>query len=141
MTIPTPAGPLVLADSIRDLSALRYLRFSQAWAKESGLGADMYATDSHLARLGLFLREGDYAAAGTEYNNLLLGLGSHGKADAPHLLCEVLAPLVVSLSGAAHADVSEAGLSATTAALLAAGLTQGQLVEAVEQAKKNFRPN
>ena len=142
MTIDTPAGPLILSASIRELSAARYLCFNQAWAREAGLGPDVYAADSHLARLGLFLSQNDTAAARGELNNLLLGLLHLQQGpDAVPLLAAVLAPLVVSIAGqAVPAEPTESALAATAQALLATGLTEADLRAAVERSKKNFAP-
>ncbi len=148
MTIFTPGGPVVLYANSRDLSALRYLRFNQAWARENGLGTDLYDADSHLARLGLFLGKQEISAALGQYNNLLLGLQNLAGADADyparpeaqHLQAAALAPLVQSIGGVACPDVSEAGLRATHEALLATGISQAQVEEAYEQSKKNFQP-
>lgn len=140
MTLDTPAGPVLLADSIRELSAHRYLLFNQAWARENGLGTDLYQQDSHLLRLGLFLGAGNLDALRNEYNNLLLGLHNLTQGeDAEHLQAAVLAPLITHLAGQPRPDVSPAGLLATAKALLATGLTQGALAEAVEGSKKNFK--
>ena len=141
MTITTPAGPILLAASIRELSAARYLCFNQAWAREAGLGPDVYAADSHLARLALFLGQGETGAAAAELNNLLLGLQQlHHGAEAVPLLAAVLAPLVVSIAGRPCPEATESALAATAAALLATGITEADLRAAVEQSKKNFRP-
>lgn len=138
MTVNTPAGPLVLAASIRELSAARYLCFNQAWAREAGLGPDVYAADSHLARLGMFLSQNETAAARTELNNLMLGLLHLQQGpEAVPLLAAVLAPLVVSIAGqSVPAEVTETALSATAAAVLATGITEEGLRNAVDQSKK-----
>ena len=142
MTLDTPAGPVVLADSIRELSAYRYLLFNQAWARENGLGTDLYAVDSHLLRVGLFMANEHKEARINEYNNLLLGLHNLMQgADAEHLQAAVLAPLIMHLAGQPRPDVSPAGLLTTATALLATGLTQGALADAVEGSKKNFKRN
>lgn len=142
MTVDTPAGPLMLAASIRELSAYRYLCFNQAWAREAGLGADVYAADSHLARLALFLGQGETGAAAAELNNLMLGLLHLNQGpDAVPLLAAVLAPLVVSIAGRPCPDATETALADTAAAVLASGISEADLRAAVEQAKKNFKAN
>lgn len=145
MTIEVKQGKqthsIVLADSIRDLSAARYLLFNQAWVREVGVGGDFYGTESHLARIGVFLRANNLAAVAGEYNNLLLHLQNLTSSSPQHLQAAVLAPLVVSINAIACHDTSEAGLLATATAVLATGLTQAQLTEAVEQSKKNFNPS
>ena len=139
MTINTPAGTILLAANIRELSAHRYLCFNQAWAREAGLGPDVYAADSHLARLALFLGQGETAAAAGELNCLLLSLQQlhHGDAAVP-LLAAVLAPLVVSIAGRLCPEATESALADTARALLASGITEDDLREAVERSKKNF---
>jgi len=139
MTVTTPRGLIVLHDSIRDLSATRYLLFNQAWARENGLGTDIYDADSHLARLGMFMKADTLPALATEYNNLLLGLDALMAGE--HLQAATLAPLVVSINGKVCADASESGLKATAAAILATGITQAALEEAVSESKKNFKRN
>lgn len=140
MTITTPRGPIVLATSTRELSAYRYLLFNQAWAREVGVGSDMYAADGHFARLGLFLSKKNEQAALGEYNNTLLAFRNLTAQVPVPYLAATLAPLVVSIDGVPRPDTTEAGLAATAAAVLATELTQAQLVEAVEQSKKNFNP-
>lgn len=143
MTVSTPAGPIILAASIRELSAARYLCFNQAWAREAGLGPDVYAADSHLARLGLFLASNDTAAAAGELNNLLLGLLHLQQGpEAVPLLAAVLAPLVVSIAGQpVPVEPTETALAATAAAVLATRIPEAELRDAVEQSKKNFIRN
>jgi hypothetical protein len=139
MTLDTPAGPIVLADSKDSLSAYRYMRFNQACARENGLGTDIYDADSHLARLNLFMKPDQLPALKGEYNNLLLQLEAL-MADE-HLLAAVLAPLVVSINGVGCPDTTVSGLKETAAAVLATEITQTQLEAAVDDSKKNFRPN
>jgi hypothetical protein len=136
MILPTPRGELYLADSIRDLSARRYLLFNQAWARELGVGTDLYATDGHFAKMRLFLSKNDAANALVEYNNTLLALTNLTSEVPVHYQCAVLAPLATRYSD----DLSEAGLE-KTAQYLAEVLTQQQVSEAAEHSKKNFRPN
>jgi malonyl CoA-acyl carrier protein transacylase len=150
MTIPTPAGPLVLADSIRDLPARNYLLFNQACVRENGLGTDIYDADSHISRLGLFLHKKETDLAQGEFNNLLLGLENLAGADAAHperpeaqhLQAAVLAPLVVSIAGVAFTDnFTQDGLRRAHNAILATGISQGALEQAVEDSKKKFMRN
>lgn len=142
MTISTPAGPVALAASIRELSAARYLSFNQAWAREAGLGPDVYAADSHLARLALFLSQNEVGAARAELNNLMLALLQLQQGpEVPPLLAAVLAPLVVSIAGQPCPDATESALAETATALLATGITEADLRAAVEQSKKNFNRN
>lgn len=136
MTFDTPSGPLYLADSIRDLTAQRYLLFNQAWAREIGIGADMYAVDGHFARMNLFLTRQQPDAALVEYNNTVLALTNMTSEVPVHYQCAVLAPLATKHSQ----DLTTAGLEAT-AAYLAGVLTQQQVTDAVTESKKNFRPN
>jgi hypothetical protein len=142
MTIEVPQGKrtiaIVLADSIRELSAYRWTLFHQAWAREVGADGTFYGTESHLARLNLFIGAGDLAAIRGEYNNLVLNLSTMTKAPE-NMQAAVLAPLVVSIDGKPRPDTTASGLDATVKALLATGITQGQLVEAVEESKKNFK--
>lgn len=140
MTIPTPAGPILLAASIRELPAARWTLFHQAWAREMGADGTVYGTDSHLSRLGLFIGAGNLEAIRGEFNNLVLNLQNMTASAPQHPQAAVLAPLVVSIAGRVVADYSEAGLAATAAAILATGITQAALAEAVEQSKKNFNP-
>lgn len=149
MTIDTPGGPILLADSKDSLSALRYLRFNQACARENGLGTDIYDSDSHLVRLAMFLNKGEVSAAKGEMTNLLLNLQNLAGAnpafperpETVHLQAAVLAPLVLSIDGIEQPETSAAGLTVTAAAILATGLTQSQLEQAVADSKKNFSPN
>jgi hypothetical protein len=145
MIIEVPQGKrtvsIVLADSIRDLSAANYMLMQQAWAREVGIGSDMYAQDGHLARLGMFLAPDSLPAARIEYSHTVMGFTNLTKEVPTNYRAAVLAPLVVSIDKVAHTDKSEAGLAATAAAILASGITQGQLVDACEQSKKKFQPN
>lgn len=150
MTLTTPQNVAIeICDTINDLSALRYLRFNQAWARENGLGTDIYDADSHLVRLAVFLRKRELEACDSEITNLLLGLENLAGADeayperpeTQHLQAAVLAPLVLTIGSARCDDVSAAGLRRTHDALLASGISQGQLAKAVEDSKKNFKPN
>lgn len=136
MILPTPKGEVYLADSIRDLSARRHLLFQQAWAREIGLGSDMYAVDSHFARLGMLLRGQDMGAALTEYNNAVLALTNLTTEVPTDFRCQMLACLATRHSE----DVSEDGLQAT-GGYLASVLTQAQVTAAVEESKKNFAPS
>jgi len=146
MTITTPGGPIVLHDSKDSLSAIRYMRFNQACARESGLGTDIYDADSHLVRLAMFLNKNEVEHARGELNNLLLGLANLAGADpafperpeTEHLQAACLAPLVASIDGIEQPETSAAGLTATAAAILATGITQAVLEKAVEDSKKNF---
>lgn len=139
MTLSTPAGPLVIADNPRDLSARRYFLFQQAWLQELNVGSDLYAKDGHLARLGMFLGK-DNAAARAEYNNLVLAFRNLSSPDAVDYLAATLAPLVHSIGGVVLVDDSQPGL-ADVAGRLGQLLSRAQLVEAVEESKKNFAPN
>jgi hypothetical protein len=139
MTIDTPGGPIVLHDSKDSLSAYRYMRFNQAQARANGLGTDIYDSESHLARMGLFMRKDELPSLAGEYNNLLLGLDALMNDES--LLAGVLAPLVVSLNGQACPDTTVDGLKATAAAVLATEITQAALERAVKDSKKNFSPN
>jgi hypothetical protein len=144
MIIEVPQGKrtvsIVLADSIRDLSAANYMLMQQAWAREVGIGSDMYAQDGHLARLGMFLAPDSLPAARIEYSHTVMGFTNLTKEVPTNYRAAVLAPLVVRIDEVAHTDKSEAGLAVTAAAILASGITQGQLVDACEQSKKNFQP-
>lgn len=141
MIVKTPAGEIVLADSINDLSAQRYLLFNQAWVRAMGEGGDFYGTESHLARIGLFLNKKNVDAARSEYTNLVLHLRNLSGSMPEHLIAQALAPLVVSIAGIAFTTITEAGLKATANAILATGITEGNLQKAVEDSKKNFQPN
>jgi hypothetical protein len=136
MIIEVPQGKrtvsIVLADS---------MLMQQAWAREVGIGSDMYAQDGHLARLGMFLAPDSLPAARIEYSHTVMGFTNLTKEVPTNYRAAVLAPLVVSIDKVVHTDKSEAGLAATAAAILASGITQGQLVDACEQSKKNFQPN
>jgi hypothetical protein len=141
MIVTTPKGDIVLAASIRELRADCWTKFHQAWAREIGADGTVYGTDSHLSRLGMFIGAKNLEAIQGEFNNLLLNLKNMTSPEPQHMQAAILAPLVVSINGKAHHDVSESGLAATAAAVLATGITQGKLQEACEQSKKNFRPN
>lgn len=145
MTIEVQQGKktniIVLADSIRELSAANYMLMQQAWAREVGVGSDMYAQDGHLARLGMFLSPDALPSARIEYTHTVMGFTNLTKAVPDNYKAAILAPLVVSINGVPHTDKSEAGLLATCAAILATGLTQGQLADACEESKKKFRAN
>lgn len=145
MTIEVKQGKqtnvIVLADSIRELSAANYMLMQQAWAREIGVGSDMYAQDGHLARLGMFLSPETLPSARIEYSHTVMGFTNLTKEVPANYKAAILAPLAVSINGVAQTDKSEAGLLATAAAILATGLTQQQLADACEESKKNFKHN
>lgn len=141
MIISTPAGPIEVTDSIRTLRADRYLLFHQAWAMQVGVGSDMYAAEGHFARTGVLLAQNLVAEALVSHNNAVLALTNLTAPVPVHYLAAVLAPLVVSIAGVPRQDFGEQGLADTAVAVLATGLTQAQLEEAVTESKKNFRPN
>lgn len=141
MKLDTPKGPILLAASIRELSAARWTLFHQAWAREMGADGTVYGTDSHLSRMGIFIGAENMPAIKGEFNNLLLNLHNMTGNAPQNMQAAVLAPLVVSINGHARPDTSEAGLEATAAAILATGIMQGELEEAVEASKKNFNKN
>jgi len=145
MTIEVKQGKqtntIVLADSIRELSANNYMLMQQAWAREVGVGSDMYAQDGHLARLGMFLSPEALSSARVEYTHTVMGFTNLTKEVPVNYRAAILAPLAVSINGVAQTDKSEAGLLATAAAILATGLSQAQLIEACEESKKNLRLN
>lgn len=145
MTIEAKQGKqtnvIVLSDSIRELSAANYMLMQQAWAREVGIGSDMYAQDGHLARVGMFLTPEALPSARVEYTHTVMGFTNLTKEVPVNYRAAVLAPLLVSINKVEYADKSEAGLLAATQAILATGITQGQLVDACELSKKNFKPN
>lgn len=149
MTLDTPGGLIVLHDSKDSLSALRYLRFNQAQARENGLGTDIYDSESHLVRLAMFLNKDEIPFAKQEMTNLLLGLQNLAGAnpafperpETVHLQAAVLAPLVASIDGIEQPETDAAGLTVTAAAILATGITQAALERAVTDSKKNFSPS
>ena len=139
MTIQTPAGPILLADSIHDLSALAYTRFNQAWLRQTGLATDGHAIQEHLARHAAFLSTGETEAAAVSFNNLVAALNAQ-EAGEP-LLAAILAPAVRSIGGTTYEDLTPDGLARTAEAILATGITQGALAEAVEALKKKYSAN
>jgi hypothetical protein len=140
MIVNTAAGDLVLADSIRTLSAQRYMLFNQAWAKELGIGADMYAQDGHLARLGPLIKAKDDGAI-IEYTHTVMAFTNLTSKAPVSYKAAILATLAVSLGERQFPDCSEEALKATAEAILASGITQGDLEDAVEESKKKFSPN
>lgn len=137
-TIETPTQPIHIGDNPRDISAARYLKFSQACIQEVGLGTDINDLDSHLRRLGMFIGAKDPAAA-TAYTNLLQGINSIDAA-AP-LKALVLATVTLRVGETACTDLSEAGLKETAQRILDTDISQHALTEAVEAVKKNCKPN
>jgi hypothetical protein len=136
VTIETPAKkPIQVGNDPREISAARYLKFNQAWTKETGLGSDVHNIDSALRKLGLFIQEGATVAAQHAYTNLVQGLVA--LEDAVPLKALVLATVTLRIGDTPCEDLSDEGLLKTAEAILATGIMQDDLVEAVEAVKKN----
>lgn len=138
-TIQTPAGPICYADDIRTLSALAYLRFTQAWTRQTGLATDQHAIQAHLARHAAFLGAKDSEGAAASFDNLIESLNAQEAAEP--LLAAVLAPCVASIAGLPYAEQTPAGLERTAWAILETGIGLVELEEAVENLKKKFSTN
>lgn len=138
-TLETPAGPIVLADAIRELSAEAYMRFNQAWLRQTGLATDGHAIQEHLARHALFLQSDDKQALANSFNNLIESVNAQ-EAGEP-FLAAVLAPCVRSIGGMSYGDLTPDALTTTAQAILATGIGQEALEEAVESLKKKFSTN
>ena len=138
-TIHTPGGTIVYADDIRTLSALAYLRFTQAWTRETGLANNQHEIQAHMARHGAFLGAKDAEASIVSFENLIESLNAQ-EAGEP-LLAAVLAPAVQSIGGRACTDLSPSGLETTAWAILESGISQQQLEEAVDNLKKKSSAN
>jgi hypothetical protein len=141
MTVSTPKGPILLADSINELSAKRWTLYHQAWAREVGADGTFYGTESHISRLGIFIAAENMGAIRGEYNNLLLNLRNITSAAPENMQAAVLAPLVVSINGQPRTDITQDGLANTIKAVLDTGISQGLLRDTVEKVKKNFSQN
>ncbi|MBG8556159.1 hypothetical protein [Hymenobacter guriensis] len=139
LQLETPTGyVLTVTDTIRDVSAGNYLRFSQACSREAGLGSDMRDANSHLRRIGMFQGAKKYDAATEEWNNLMLCLNNLESGESTK--AEALATVVISI--AQPADSTLEGKPVITGAdVLATGLTQQQLEETLDAVKKNFSVN
>ncbi len=138
MILTTPAGTEIhVLDAVRGVSAHRYMLFNQQYHKQQHLGSDDNDLQSHLNRLNLFLSSGDLAASRNEFNNYLLTLHTIQHAENPN--ARALACVTASIDAEACEDLSEEGLERTAARLLATGLTQVQLEEAVAAVKKNYK--
>lgn len=135
-TLDTPTLPITVADSIRELSAEAHLRFSQAWMRQTGLATDGHAIQAHLSRHALFIGADDKEGIATSFNNLVESVNAL-EAGEP-LLAAVLAPCVRAIGTVPCGDLTPAGLEATARAVLATGIGQLALEEAVEQLKKKF---
>jgi hypothetical protein len=138
-TLDTPTLPIVLADSIRELSAEAHLRFNQAWLRQTGLATSGHEIQSHLQRHALFVQQGDLNAIGISLNNLVESFNAQ-EAGEP-FLAAVLAPCVRSIGSITYADLTPAGLEKTANDVLATGIGQAALEETVELLKKNFSPS
>lgn len=139
-TLDTPAGPLTLADSIHEVTALAYTRFNQAWLRQTGLATDGHGIQDHLARHAAFLGAGELEAAGVSFNNLIEALNAQDAGEP--FLAAVLAPLLRTVAGTPWpADGTPDGLARAADAIMATGISQGALVQATEDVKKKFSAN
>lgn len=135
MNLETPGGLIEILDDVRTVTAARYQRFS-AKHLEMSVGSDVFAADSNLRRMAMFLSSDDVEAAKEQFNHLVQALsniqnGIHGPAV-------VLAPLVGRIGPEECNDLSDVGLLSTAEKLLAAGITQAQLTETLERVKKTW---
>jgi hypothetical protein len=125
-------------NDVRELSIGRYQRFSAKYLEQS-VGSDIFAAEGHMRRIAVFMSGGNQEALKEEFNQLVYNFnnikeGVHGEAVA-------LAALVQSIDGQVCQDMSDTGLLSTARRLIEAGLTQGQLTEALDSVKKALSAN
>ncbi|RPD50057.1 hypothetical protein DNI29_04470 [Hymenobacter sediminis] len=136
LTLSTPSGFTALVyDDVRAIPASRYQRFSAKYLEYS-MGTNIFAAESHLSRMALFLGQNNTEAVKLEFNQLVRSFSAvQEEASGPAI---VLSSLVASIDGRPCSDLTDTGLMETARLLLEAGATQGQILDTLEEAKKHL---
>lgn len=136
LTLTTSSGAAVqVHNDVRAITAARYQRFSAKFLEHS-MGSDIFAAEGHLGRMALFLSGGNLESVKLEFNQLVLALSSiQEEANGPAV---VLASLVESIDGRLCQDLTDGGLLETARHLVEVGVSQGQLLDTLDTAKKQL---
>jgi hypothetical protein len=123
--------------SIYELTAERYNEFQCYMAQASEIGSDVNSVEQHFARLGDFIGHERTAEALDELALLHYNFNFIRERFNPLQLGFGL--LVAKVDNEPYADFTEDGLTALIHQLSGYGLTQGQIEEAVDAAKKKVQ--
>ena len=96
---------MVMFDSIEELPIVRFQKYNKMLMLDAGLGSDLTALDSHLARVGEFIKAGETDNAAREIDNLRQTLFNVQNGLTPHFMS--LIPLMAEVDGEPLTDLSD----------------------------------
>lgn len=121
---------------IEELPFARFQEYTRALLIDAGVGADMDSFARHIANIRQYNADGDKASVDASAMNLLQSVHFALERISPHMLA--FAALVATIDGKPCDDLSDAGLKATSDALIRTGGAVGKLRGIFSAIKKNW---
>lgn len=95
-------------DTIEELPIVRWHKYNKYSVVESGIGSDLTTIDTHIRKVGAYIRKGDADKAQVELQNLRQNIFFAQNGTSPKLLASAV--LVKSIDGKEVTDISDEGL-------------------------------
>jgi hypothetical protein len=138
LTLPQGTTCL-LYQSIFELQAGRHSEFQHWLVRDAGIGSDTASLEQRFSHTTSLLAAERTHEAGDALALLFFGFNDMLDKFSPRQLA--FGVLVGEVDGKPRADFSEEGLRRLIDELSAAGLTEGMVVDEVNEVKKNCRPS
>ena len=101
---------VTLYESIEELPIVRFQKYNKMLMLDAGLGSDLTALDTHLARVSEFIKNNELQDAAGEIDNLRQTLFNVQNGLTPHFMS--LIPLMAEVDGEPLTDLSDENIQA-----------------------------